>query len=72
MDAFMFKRIRMGLGLSQAEMAERIGCSLNYVQQMESGSRPISFKMEVLTQRALEAAVREGDPFLKMVREIKA
>ena len=39
---------------------------------MEGGSRPISFKMEVLTQRALEAAVREGDPFLKMVREIKA
>lgn len=39
MDASMFKRIRMGLGLSQAEMAERIGCSLNYVQQAADGGR---------------------------------
>ena len=71
MDAVMFKRIRMGMGLSRDEMAQRLGCSLAYIQQMEGGGRPVSFKMEVLTQRALEEAIKGGDPFLKMVREVK-
>lgn len=44
MDASTFKKIRMILGLSQDELAQQMGISLNYIGKMEAGTRNISDK----------------------------
>lgn len=42
MDANTFKKIRMILGLSQDELSQKMGISLNYIGKMETGARVIS------------------------------
>lgn len=44
MDANTFKQIRMILGLSQEELSQKMGISLNYIGKMETGTRNISDK----------------------------
>lgn len=43
------KTVRADLGLTQAEMADRCGCSLNAIKQYETGKRPIPEMLRKLT-----------------------
>lgn len=50
-----FKAARLELGLTQTEMGQALGVSLNIVQKWESGDRPIrqvvAMAMELLLER---------------------
>ena len=42
MDGKLYKRLRMALGLSPAELGEKVGISANYISMMETGKKPVS------------------------------
>lgn len=39
------RQLRLGKGFSQAELAEKLGCSLNHINYIERGLRGVSFEI---------------------------
>jgi phage repressor protein C with HTH and peptisase S24 domain len=58
-----FKALRKRLGLSQAEFAEKLGISRNYVGMIEGGHEPSDTLMRLVTmlETQRDAAAAEGD-----------
>lgn len=49
------KKVRKSLGLTQEEMAEKIGVSRSFYSKMEAGSKPISERSELLLSKIISA-----------------
>lgn len=64
MQPEQLKAIRKALGLTQAELAEQLGLSMNFVSMMERGDKPIEPRTE-LAMRYLDACGIEGTPPLE-------
>ena len=50
---------RTTLGLSQEQLAERVGCHRNYMGRIERGEQNITLDMMVRVAKALRCAIRE-------------
>lgn len=44
MDGKLYKRIRLSLGYTAAELSKKVGVGANYILMMEAGVRPVSDK----------------------------
>lgn len=66
------RRQRHRLRLTQAELAERVGCSEITVRKIESGERTPSQQIAELLARSLEIAADERDAFLDGARDQSA
>lgn len=73
MDHTDLKRLRLSLGLSQAEMADQIGVSRVYFGLMERGKKPIARRSAAAAQAALPKAKQErsaeADPLFRDLEE---
>lgn len=57
--------LRKSLGLTQAELGERIGLALRSIQEIESGKTPVRPSHALAAERiALALAVERKDPML--------
>ena len=54
-----FRTTRKASGLTQGELAERMGVTLRAVQHWEGGAKPISLAMEKLLDYVMRDAIRE-------------
>jgi transcriptional regulator with XRE-family HTH domain len=72
-DGLTMRAIRLSLGLTQKELAEKISVSRVFVGMMERGEKPISSRTQLallsLRPRALEQKPREYDPLLRQIEE---
>ncbi len=68
------KSCRKALNLSQTELAELAGVSLNYVSQLENGKPRIQFDklLDVLGVLGLELEIKPGNSGLSIVEELKS
>jgi transcriptional regulator with XRE-family HTH domain len=65
MTAEEMTALRKSLGLTQAEMGERIGLALRSVQEIESGKTPLRLSHALAAERiALGLAVERKEPML--------
>ncbi|PCJ15464.1 MAG: hypothetical protein COB02_17970 [Candidatus Cloacimonadota bacterium] len=48
------KRLRMDLGLSQLQLAERLDCKQTYISKLEMGQRSPNLRILILVSKALE------------------
>ena len=62
------KRRRRGLDLTQAELAQRAGCSVFALRKIEAGDRRPSKQLAGLLARSLEIPVEEQTNFIKAAR----
>lgn len=70
MDGKTYKRLRMALGLSQKELAEKVEISTNYVAMMESEKRDVSdLQCRKLIDLVIEAS-RNNDPVFELIKKI--
>ena len=70
MKASTYKRMRMAMGLSQSELADIIGVSLNYVQKLESGDRPISELQGLKMMDLFTKRLNGNDELFALIRDI--
>ena len=70
MKASTYKRMRMAMGLSQSELADIIGVSLNYVQKLESGDRPISELQGLKMMDLFTKRLNGNDELFSLIRDI--
>lgn len=70
MKASTYKRMRMAMGLSQSELAEIIGVTLNYVQKLESGERPISELQNLKMMDLFTKRLKGNDELFSLIRDI--
>ena len=70
MKASTYKRMRMAMGLSQLELADIIGVSLNYVQKLESGDRPISELQGLKMMDLFTKQLKSNDELFALIRDI--
>ena len=70
MDASTYKRIRMALGLTQQDLADRLGITQNYVAMMENGRREVSISQGLRMVTLLQDAVRSGDIVAELFKQI--
>ena len=52
------RALRMGLGMTQAQMAQAIGVERNYIYMVESGRKPMSKKLDNALDEYLAASSR--------------
>lgn len=65
-----YKRLRMALGLSQRELADKVGISANYVAMMESEKRDVSdLQCRKITDLIIDAGKRK-DPVFELIAKI--
>lgn len=70
MDGKTYKRLRMALGLSQKELAEKVEISTNYVAMMESEKRDVSdLQCRKIIDLVIEAS-RNNDPVFELIKKI--
>ena len=62
--------MRMAMGLSQSELADIIGVSLNYVQKLESGDRPISELQGLKMMDLFTKRLNGNDELFALIRDI--
>jgi predicted ATPase/class 3 adenylate cyclase len=62
------KRRRKALDLTQDELAQRVGCSLNLIQKIEADARRPSREIAALLADTLELAADEQAPFIQAAR----
>jgi transcriptional regulator with XRE-family HTH domain len=62
------KRRRKALDLTQAELAQRVGCSLDLIQKIEADTRRPSREMAGRIADMLELAAAERAPFMQAAR----
>lgn len=62
--------MRMAMGLSQSELAEIIGVTLNYVQKLESGERPISELQNLKMMDLFTKRLKGNDELFSLIRDI--
>lgn len=70
MDNKTYKRLRMALGLSQREIAEKLGISVNYVAMMESGKRVVAELQERKIMDLIVEAGRNKDPVFELIQKV--
>ena len=62
------KRRRKGLDLTQAELAQRVGCSLPALRKIESGERRPSKQLAELLAKSLEIPSEDQTTFIRVAR----
>src|SRR3954453_9705218 len=62
------KRRRKALDLTQAALAQRVGCSLDLIQKIEAAARRPSREMAARLADMLELATDEHAPFIQAAR----
>ena len=61
MSSKQFKRIRLQLGLKQAQLAEELGCRVETISRYENGREPVSRSKENAIKNLLKLQqYREG------------
>ena len=53
----MVRDRRAGLGLSQEQLAERVGCHRNYMGRIERGEQNITLDMMIRVAKGLECTI---------------
>lgn len=61
MDGRLFQRVRQSLGLTAAELAEKLSVSKVYISMIETNKRPVSELQELKIKALLRDAVVNGD-----------
>lgn len=70
MDGNTYQRLRMAMGLSQKELAEKLEVSTNYVAMMESGKKPVpETQCSKIIKLVMECA-KSNDPVFELFRKI--
>lgn len=72
MEKFSLSLFRHSLGLTQKELADRVGVSRNYIALVERGSKPLSLKLkEKLSQLSQNTYTppSEGRKLLHLINE---
>lgn len=73
------KHLRVQSGISQAELAEMLGCSVPYLSYLENGHRTISFEMFIRILNIFEVSADEllvsgmtqlEDPYTTAIRAL--
>ncbi|MEE9329667.1 MAG: short-chain fatty acyl-CoA regulator family protein [Parvularculaceae bacterium] len=66
------RRLRMGLGLTQARMAEELAISASYLNLIEANSRPVSAQLllQLVSQYDVNVAEFGGDGDARLVAEL--
>lgn len=70
MQPSTYKRIRMALGLSQQELADKLNVTANYVAMIESGRRGVSELQCLKMIDLLMDAYRNGDLMFELFKQI--
>ncbi len=70
MDGKTFKRIRMAMGLTGDELAERMHVSGNYIRLVETNKKPVSELLEYKIMDQLRRAINSDDPLFKLLKEL--
>ena len=70
--AFAVRQRRKSLGITQHTLAQRAGCGLVFVYNIEHGKPSLRFDklLDVLDVLGLELVVKAGEPQLRAAREI--
>lgn len=72
MDGNLYKRLRMTMGLTAPQLAERLGISAEYISAMERGKRPVTDEQGEALVMLLRQAMYSDDPCFAKLREIIA
>ncbi len=72
MNGKLFQRIRQGLGLTAAELAEKLNVSKVYISMIETNKRPVSELQELKIKALLREAIsNNNDEFFRLVFAIR-
>ena len=72
MDGRLFQRVRQSLGLTAAELAEKLSVSKVYISMIETNKRPVSELQELKIKALLRDAVVNGkDELFDLVFSIR-
>jgi transcriptional regulator with XRE-family HTH domain len=63
--------VRIASGMTQQELADRIGISRGYLSQMEIGARPLATKQAELLRELWGLSDRTIEELLKISEEVK-
>ena len=70
MDGKLYKRLRLAMGLTIPQLADRLKISAEYVSAMERNKRPVTeAQADAICQLLLEA-LRSDDPAFVKLREL--
>jgi predicted transcriptional regulator len=70
MDGETYRRLRMALGLTQKELAEKAGVTANYIAMMESGRKEVSQLQIYKIMDLIMEAAKNNDPVFEMMKKI--
>ena len=70
MDGNTYQRLRMAMGLSQKDLADKLGVSTNYVAMMESGKKPVSDPQCQKILQLIKELSKSDDPVFTLFRKI--
>ncbi len=68
MDGKLYKRIRLSLGYTAAELSEKIGVGANYILMMEAGTRPVSERQGEKIINLFKEAIHNDAYFKDLIR----
>lgn len=73
MDGTELRAIRKGLGMTQGEMAQRLGVSATFIGMMERGDKPIADRTAIsaraLRPKPLDRSPQTHDPMERIIEE---
>lgn len=72
MDGKLYKRLRLAMGLTTPQLAERLGLSEVYINSMERGARVVTEEQADAICKLLLEAMRSDDPCFAKLRELIA
>ena len=70
MDGKTYQRLRMAMGLSQRELADKLEVSTNYIAMMESGKKPVPETQSSKIIKLIMECAKSNDPVFELFREI--
>ncbi len=70
MEGATFKRIRMAMGLTGDQLAQRLKVSGNYIRLVETNKKPVSELLEYKIMDQLRSAIDSDDPLFVLLKDL--